>query len=99
VLCHTEALGPMGMVWELLIIHPLVGIHPMVGHFMVLSLGQAVVVSHGAEAVAGYLAAGGDSVVGGNEVETVAWGPGRNPVGIGHPIPISPRHKQKEEEV
>ena len=56
----------MGMVWEPLIINPLVGIHPMVGHFMVLFLGQAVVVSHGAEAVAGSLAAGEDSVVGGN---------------------------------
>jgi hypothetical protein len=65
----------MGTVWEILIIHPLVGIHPMVGHSMVLSLGQAVVVSHGAEAVAGPLAAGEDSVVGGNKVQVVVWGP------------------------
>lgn len=71
----------------------------MVGHFMLQSLGQAVVVSHGAEAVAGYLAAGEDSVVGGNKVQMVAWGPRWNPVGIGHPIPTSPRHEQKEEEV
>jgi hypothetical protein len=48
--------------------HPIIRLrvcmHRMVGHFMVLSLAQAAVVSHGAEAVAEYLAAGEDSVVG-----------------------------------
>jgi len=79
--------------------HPIlrlrVCIRLMVGHSTVLSLGQAVVVSHGAEVVAGSLAAGEDSVVGGGN----AWEPRRNPVGIGHPILTSPRHKQNEEEV
>jgi hypothetical protein len=71
----------MGTVRELLIIHPLVGMHPMVGHFMVQPLGQAVVVSHGVEAVAGPSAAGEDSVVGGNKVQVVAWGPSMEPSG------------------
>ena len=83
--------------------HPIIRlrvcIHLMVGHSTVLSLGQAVVVSHGAEVVAGYLAAGEDSVVGGNKLQVVAWGLRWNPMGIGHPIPITPRHEQKEKEV
>jgi hypothetical protein len=83
--------------------HPIIRlrvcIHLMVGHSMVLSLGQVAAGFHGAEAVAGFLAAGEDSVVGGNKLQVVAWGPRWNPVGIGHPIPISPRHEQKEEEV
>jgi hypothetical protein len=61
VLRHIEGMDPMGTVWELLIIHLLVGIHPMVGH----SLGQAVGDFHGAEAAAGVLVAGEGSVVGG----------------------------------
>ena len=89
----------MDMVSKHPIIRLRVCIHLMVGHSTVLSLAQAAVVSHGAEAVAGYLAAGEDSVVGGNKTTVIAWGPRWNPVGIGHPIPISPRHKQKEEEV
>jgi hypothetical protein len=83
--------------------HPIIRLwgwlHLMVGHSTVLSLARAAVVSHGAEAVAGHLAAGGDSVVGGNKVKIVAWGPRRSPVGVEHPIPTSPRHKQKEGEV
>jgi hypothetical protein len=57
----------MGLVWEPLIIHPLVDIHSMGVHslVMVLSLGQAVVVFRGVEAVAGSSVAAGDSVVGG----------------------------------
>jgi hypothetical protein len=74
--------------------HPIIRlrvcIHLMVGHSTALSLAQAAVVSRGAEAVAGYLAAGGDSVVGGNKVKMAAWGPRRSPVGIGYPVPTSP---------
>jgi len=42
----------------------------MAGHFMLLSLVQAVVVSHGVEVVAGSSAVGEDSVVGSGN----AWG-------------------------
>jgi hypothetical protein len=51
--------------------HPIIRlrvcIHLMVGHSTVLSLAQAVVVSHGAEVVAEYLAAG-EGFVGGKRV-------------------------------
>jgi hypothetical protein len=99
VRCHPEAIDHMDMASRLLIIRLWVCIHLMVGHSTVLSLAQAAVASRGAEAVAGYLAAGGDSVVGGNKVKMAAWGPRRSPVGIEHSIPTSPRHEQKEGEV
>jgi len=85
----------MGMAFKHAILRLRVCTHLMVGHSTVLSLGQAVVGFHGAEVVAGSLAAGEDSVVGGGNARRPRW----NPVGIGHPIPISPHHKQKEEEV
>jgi hypothetical protein len=108
VLCHTGAMDlmgtvwepliihpladihPMGTVWEPLIIHPLVDIHPLAGHSMVMALssGPAVEGFHGVEAVAGYSVAGEGSVVGGNSMGT-----SMEPVGIGHPIPMSPRRK------
>jgi hypothetical protein len=97
--CHTEAIARMDMASKHPIIRPRGCIHLMVGLSTVLSLAQAAVVSHGAEAVVEHLAAGGDSVVGGSKVEVVAWGPRRNLVGIGHPIPTSPRYKQKEGKV
>jgi hypothetical protein len=49
---------------------------------MVLSLERAMVASHGVEVVAGYLAAGEDSVVGSAE-EWVVRGPSMEPRGIG----------------
>lgn len=54
-------------------------VHSMV---MVLSLEQAVVASRGVEAVAEYLVAGEGSVVGGNKVQVVAWGPRWNQWGL-----------------
>jgi hypothetical protein len=73
----------MGMVWEPLIIHPLVDIHPMGVHsmVMVLSLEQGVGVFRGVEAVAEYSVAGEGSVVGGN-VQVVVWGPRWNQWGL-----------------
>ena len=66
-LCHTGATVHMGTVSGHLMIQPPVVIHLVEGHFMVLSLGQAVVVSHGAEAVAESLVAG-EGFVGGKRI-------------------------------
>jgi hypothetical protein len=71
----------MGTVREILIIHPPVVIHFMEGPFMGASLGQAVVVSRGAEAVAEGLVAGEDSVVGGSKLYRWHGGLRRNPGG------------------
>jgi hypothetical protein len=63
------------------IIRLLVCIHLMVGHSTVLSLAQAAVVSHGAEAVVRYLAVGEDSVVGGNKIKSGCMGTSMEPSG------------------
>jgi hypothetical protein len=83
VLCRTEPMGPTGTAGEPLIINPMADIHPMDVHsmVMVLSLGQAVVDFHGAEAVAEYSVAGEGSVAG-SEVQVVAWGPRWNQWGL-----------------
>lgn len=94
VLCHTEAMGPMVTVWEPLIIHPLADIHPMVAPSLVPSSALAVEGFHGVEAAVESLVVGEGFVIGGNSMGT-----SMEPVGIGHPIPISPRHEQKEKEV
>jgi hypothetical protein len=94
VLCHTGATVHMGMACGHLIIHLPVVIHFMEGPFMGPSSGQAVEGFHGVVAAVESLVAGEDSVVGGNSMGT-----SMEPVGIGQPIPISPRHEQKEEEV
>jgi hypothetical protein len=57
----------------------MVDIHSMVGHFMVLSLAQAVVGFHGVVAVAGFSVAGEGFVVGGNKKIVAAWGPSMEP--------------------
>jgi len=60
---------------------------------MVLSLGQAVEGFRGVEVVEGYLVAGAGSVVGGNK-QSGCMGTMMEPMGIGHPIPISPYPKK-----
>lgn len=72
----------MDMVSKQPIIRLLVCTHSMVSHSMVLSLAQAAVASHGAEAVAGYSVAG-EGFVGGRGKESIAWGLSMNPGGIG----------------
>jgi hypothetical protein len=62
VLCQTEAMDLTDMASKHPIIHLIIHLpvctHSMVGHFMVLSLAQAVVVSHGVEVVAECLVVG-----------------------------------------
>lgn len=67
MLCPMALMGLMDMAFELPIIHLLACTHSMVGHSLVPSSEQDGVDFHGVEVVAGSLAVGEGSVVGGGK--------------------------------